>query len=86
MSSYLGTTQPQAAIADIIIEDVEGLQTTLDGKLGVLAKAADSDKLDGNDSAVFAKKTDYATSTTGGTIKARINGSNLYITFNGNNA
>ena len=31
-------------------------------------------------------QTSYATSTVGGSVKARISGSNLYITFNGNNA
>ena len=31
-------------------------------------------------------ETSYATATVGGSIKARISGSNLYITFNGNNA
>ena len=46
----------------------------------------DADKLDGNDSSVFAKKTDYATSTVGGTIKARLNGSTLYLTTDGTDA
>ena len=49
-------------------------------------KATDSDKLDGNDSTVFAKKTDYATSTVGGTVKARLSGDVLYLTTNGSNA
>lgn len=31
----------------------------------------------------FVKPTDYATSTKGGTVKARISGSTLYLTING---
>jgi len=31
--SFLGTTQPQSAIADIIVNDVTGLQTALDSKV-----------------------------------------------------
>jgi hypothetical protein len=62
------------------------IQTQLNAKLSTTGKAADSDKLDGNDSTVFAKKTDYATSTVGGTVKARLVGDVLYLTNNGNNA
>jgi hypothetical protein len=55
---------------------------TVDGS----GSGLDADKLDGLDSTVFAKKTDYATSTVGGTVKARISGSTLYLTTNGTNA
>jgi hypothetical protein len=34
----------------------------------------------------YVEFTDYATSTTGGTVKARLSGSTLYLTTNGNNA
>ena len=46
----------------------------------------DADKLDGKDSGLFAEKTDYASRYTGGTVKARISGSTLYIRFDGGNA
>lgn len=55
---------------------------TVDGS----GSGLDADLLDGNDSTTFAKKTDYASSTTGGTVKLRVNGSALYITTNGSNA
>ena len=45
-----------------------------------------ADTLDGAQLSVIAKKTDYATSTVGGTVKMRVDGDTLYITNNGTNA
>jgi|GEM_PF-2735401 hypothetical protein len=47
--------------------------------------ALDSSKLGGKLPAFYAAKTNYATPTIGGTIKMRINGSDLFISNNGTN-
>lgn len=39
-----------------------------------------------NHNSQYVEFADYATSTTGGTVKARLSGSTLYLTTNGNNA
>ena len=51
-----GTTAITTAIADgaLSIAKTSGLQTALDGKLSTTGKAADSDLLDGHDTAYFA--------------------------------
>lgn len=51
-----GTTAITTEIADgvLSIAKTNGLQTALDGKLSTTGKAADSDKLDGQDSTYFA--------------------------------
>ena len=46
----------------------------------------DADKLDGAELVDIAKKDDYATASVGGTIKLRVDGTNLYITTDGSNA
>lgn len=77
------------------IASIAGLQTALDSKLtttslltAMLAvdgagSGLDADKLDGVELSAIAQKTNYATSTTGGTVKARLNGSTAYFTING---
>jgi len=45
---------------DLAISHVSSLQTTLDGKLGITAKAADADKLDGNNSSYFGRASDVS--------------------------
>ena len=55
------------------------------GHVGAVTVGQLLDALTAVDSA-FAKKTDYATSTVGGTVKLRLSGDTLYITTNGNNA
>ena len=55
---------------------------TIDGT----GSGLDADLLDGVHLSSIAKKTDYATSTVGGTLKARLQGTVLYLTNNGNNA
>ena len=39
-----------------------------------------------NHNSQYVEFADYATSTTGGTVKARLSGSTLYLTTNGSNA
>jgi hypothetical protein len=86
------------ATADLLTETKAVLGDTLDSKLDTAdllteikaidgpGSGLDADKLDGVHLSSIAKKTDYATDRTGGTIKMRVSGSTLYITNDGTNA
>lgn len=90
-----GTTK-----ADVGLGNVDNYSRAhYDGRyLGKTAKAADSDKLDGQDGSYYrnasnlnagtvpAARLPNATATAVGGVKVRLNGTTAYITSNGNNA
>ena len=71
------------------LKDVLTKQFTSLGQAAVTLTAAEINALPGDVSALDAAKIstdDYATNTTGGTVKMRVSGTDLFITNNGNDA
>ena len=62
--------------------DILNLIKTVDG----VNSGLDANLLDGVNLSAIAKKTNYATTTVGGTVKLRVAGTKAYITTNGTNA
>lgn len=71
------------------LKDVLTGQFTSLGQAAVTLTASEINDLPGDVSALDSAKIaadDYATNTTGGTVKMRVDGTDLYITNNGNDA
>ena len=66
-----------------LISNVDGLQTALDGKLGLTAKAADSELLDNLDSTQFLRSDDADTATGDLTLSGTVivGGTGKYLRF-----